>query len=250
LSEREFKGNVRHLEMSRYIDLDIYHAVEKTHPYYVEMIDKINDLLSGLGAGSKPLSIWGFGAGTGLATSELTKFASLAIDALDLDAECCDILMREVGNEANVIQGDAVKHQKEGGYDLAISVFAHDHIPYELGPALARNIRRNLKSGGHYVMGGEILPRYCGEDERREALYRYHGFIVEKALRDEHFEVAQIEINALKSGLYSIGDFKRHAELFESEMSSAGLVLKERAKIGPEHRDDVGGVYVYVYQAP
>ena len=37
----EFKGNVDEFEMSRYIDLDLYHAVERSHPYYEEMITEI-----------------------------------------------------------------------------------------------------------------------------------------------------------------------------------------------------------------
>jgi SAM-dependent methyltransferase len=250
VGEREFKGNVRHLEMSRYIDLDIYHAVEETHPFYLEMIQELHRVMTDLGAGKEAMSVWEFGAGTGLATRELLKYSNLAVEALDLDSECCDILRREMGDAVTVVQGDAVKHRRQPLYDLALSVFAHDHIPYALGTALAANIRGNLKPGGHYLMGGEILPFFASEDERCESLYRYHGFIVEKALRDEHFEVAQIEINALKSGLYSIGDFKRHERQFEEEMNSSGLLLKEKIKIGPAERSDVGGVFVYVYQAP
>lgn len=250
MTKSEFKGNVRHLEMSRYIDLDIYHAVEETHPYYREMIAELHQLISEFGGGRKALSAWEFGAGTGLATRELLRYPNLSVDALDLDSDCCDILTRELGNSVTVIQGDALKHRREEGYDFALSVFAHDHIPYEAGQSLAHNIRANLKPGGRYLMGGEILPYFGDDHERREALYRYHGFIVEKALRDEHFEVAQIEINALKSGLYRIGDFKRHERQFEAEMESSGLSLERKTKIGPSERDDVGGIFVYVYRAP
>ena len=79
-------------------------------------------------------------------------------------------------------------------------------------------------------------------------MYTYHCYIVEKALRDKNFEVAQIEINALKSGLEKIGDFKRHEAMFEEEMVSSGLCFDQKNKIGPSCPSDVGGVFVYVYQ--
>lgn len=247
-----FKGNASKIEMSRYIDLDLYHAVERTHPFYVEMIDDIRGAVADF-FGDRSGRVWEFGAGTGLATEELLAFPGLTIDALDLDSSCCDILREHVGPRAEgrvaVICEDALTHRGAEPYDMALSVFAHDHIPYRLGTELARSIRANLRTGGIYVMGGELLPVYHDEATRREALYRYHCFIVEHALRAENFEVAQIEINALKSGLHSIGDFKRHEAAFEAELLSADFQLIRKTKIGPGDRDDVGGVFVYVFEA-
>jgi hypothetical protein len=216
------------------------------------MIDEIRGTI-GASLNGKPARLWEFGAGTGLATEELLGFDTLMIDALDLDSGCCDILSQHILPRAQgrvrVVCESALTFASTLPYDLVLSVFAHDHIPYALGPELAHAIRRNLRRGGLYVMGGELLPRYDDEASRREALYRYHGFIVETALREENFEVAQIEINALKSGLHSIGDFKRHTELFESEMLCANFALRKKTKIGPVDRADVGGVYVYVFEA-
>lgn len=249
MMEDRFKGNAHRLEMSRYIDLEVYHRVERTHPFYEEMIEALHDLVRPIAA-EGPRRLWEFGAGTGLATGEFLKHPNLRIDALDLDSECCRILSDHLKDAVACICDDALTHGETGAYDLAASVFAHDHIPYELGPRLAANIRRNLKRGGRYVMGGEILPYFHDDDSRREALYRYHGFIVSKAMRDENFEVAQIEINALKSGLYKIGDFKRHEAMFEAEMLSGGQFrIAEKLKIGPSDLDDVGGVYVYAFEA-
>ena len=95
----------------------------------------------------------------------------------------------------------------------------------------------------------EILPYFESDEERIDALHRYHGFIVAKALRNNDFELAQIEINALKSGVFKIGDFKRHEAQFEQEMLSANFKLSRKTKIGPIDIDDVGGVFVYVFQA-
>ena len=94
-------------------------------------------------------------------------------------------------------------------------------------------------------MGGEVLPNFSTPEERGEALYTYHGFIVNKALRDRNFRVAQIEINALESGLDMVGDFKRHEAMFEAEMNGE-LTLKYKKKIGPDQTEGIGGVFVYV----
>ncbi|WP_172822198.1 class I SAM-dependent methyltransferase [Magnetospirillum moscoviense] len=253
MSQDLFKGNATKIEMSRYIDLDIYHAVERTHPFYVEMTDAIHDVLVRLGLERRQARAWEFGAGTGLATEELLRYPNLSVDAVDLDQECCRILEDHMqakgGHHVRVFCDDALTHGEVGAYDLALSVFAHDHIPSSLAGALVRNIRKNLKAGGHYVMGGEFLPHYETEDQWRRALYTYHGFIVDHALRNEHFEVAQIEISALRSGLYRIGDFKRHEALFEAEMLADGFRLDSKIKIGPLESDDVGGVFVYVFEA-
>jgi len=46
-----------------------------------------------------------------------------------------------------------------------------------------------------------------------------------------------------------IGDFKRHEAMFEDEMLSAGFKMKLKKKIGPIDRNDVGGVFVYIFEA-
>lgn len=243
------KGNTKIFEMSRYIDLSLYHAVERSHPFYIEMTQEI---LHQIGryheAHPGRLKVLELGAGTGLFTEEMARLDYLEVNALEIDSECLTILRSHVGDKAGFIMGDAVTYCREGAYDLVVSTFAHDHIHYDRACEFAGNIRKNLKPGGLYIMGGEILPYYETPEERKDALLKYHGFIVQEALRQGHYTLSQIEINALKSGVEMIGDFKRHAAMFEQEMSSAGLVLRSKIKVGPPDRDDTGGVFVYVYE--
>jgi len=243
-----FKGNAKKIEMSRYIDLDIYHRVERTHPFYVEMVDEICNKVKEFTHPDKKRRIMEIGAGTGLLTGELLRGGNVIIDAVEIDEECCGILRKYVNDErVNCICDNAVTYCREGMYDIVVSSFAHDHIHYNLRYNFVRNIKNNLKPGGIYIMGGEVLPFYETEHERKSALYTYHCYIINKALRERHFEVAQIEINALKSGLDMKGDFKRHELMFEEEMASADFKLLSKRKIGPLETEDVGGVFVYVY---
>ena len=69
------------------------------------------------------------------------------------------------------------------------------------------------------------------------------------ALHHDRVQLSELENNALKSGLDMVGDFKRHETMFEEEMKSASFRCVMKKKIGPLDRDDVGGVFVYVFRA-
>lgn len=238
------------LEMSRYIDLELYHKVEKQHPFYVEMEEGILKQIRKACPGRRKYRVLEFGAGTGLFTQELLKIPNLEIDAVEVDRKCCKLLRRHLpGKNCRVVQESILTYCKEGYYDIIVSTFAHDHISYEQGVALVRNFKRNLRPGGLYIMGGEVLPHYKTKQQRREALYTYHGYIVDTALRAENFKIAQIEINALQSGLGCIGDFKRHEKLLESEFAAVpGVKPTSKIKVGPKKPAHVGGVFIYTYQ--
>ena len=238
----------RCLEMSRYIDLDLYHKVEKTHPFYIEMVDEICTQIRNFCRKDKKYRILEIGAGTGLLTQELLKFPFLEVHAVEIDEACCRVLREHIKSEnCKIVQGDAATFCQRNYFDMVVSCFAHDHIHYGRASAFVKNIKENLCQDGVYIMGGEILPYYSDMGERREALYKYHCYIINKALLDGNFEVGQIEIQALKSGLEMKGDFKRHESMFEEEMASADMKLITKNKIGPKDINNVGGVFVYVY---
>jgi hypothetical protein len=240
------------IEMSRYIDLPTYHKIERAHPFYEEMISEINSQVEEFrndgGAGNGNLSALELGAGTGLCSLELVRHSFLDLDCLEIDEECCEILgSHPEATRYNVICGDARTFCKPRYYDLVVSTFAHDHIHYDMRFAFAKNIYDNLKNGGRYLVGGEMLPHFGSDLERKKALFRYHNFIISMALDADRVQLSELENNALKSGLDMVGDFKRHERMFEEEMLSAGFTMLEKKKMGPVERDDVGGVFVYVF---
>jgi len=146
--------------MSRYIDLDLYHRVERSHPFYEEMINAILEPIRYQLRQKPSLKILEFGAGTGLLTGELIKHERVIVDALELDEKCCEIHRKYIidDNHCRCICGDAVTFCQKGGYDIVVSAFAHDHISYEFRNVLSQNIKNNLKPNGLYIMGGEIIP--------------------------------------------------------------------------------------------
>ena len=242
------------IEMSRYIDLPTYHKIERGHPFYEEMLAEVSNQISSFhnrnGAGQNKIKTLEIGAGTGLCSLELIKHSFLELDCLEIDNKCCNILSNHAeASQYNVVLGDAVTHCKPQHYDLVISTFAHDHIHYDKRFAFAENIYNNLKKGGRYIVGGELLPYFSTDSERKKALFKYHNYIIDLALQKDRVQVSELENNALKSGLDMIGDFKRHEAMFEEEMQSSGLKMIEKKKMGPSDRDDVGGIFVYVFEA-
>jgi len=241
------------IEMSRYIDLPTYHKIEKGHPFYKEMLEeihgRINDFYQNDSEGNGKLKTLELGAGTGLCSLELVQHSFLELDCLEIDNECCNIL-REHSESSNykVVLGDAVTYCKPHHYDLIISAFAHDHIHFDKRFAFARNIYNNLREGGRYIIGGEILPYFSTENDRKKALFKYHNHIIDIALDDNRIQLCELENNALKSGLDMVGDFKRHEAMFEEEMNSAGFRMIKKDKMGPLNCDDVGGIFVYVFE--
>jgi hypothetical protein len=242
------------IEMSRYIDLPTYHKIERGHPFYEEMLTEINFQIEEYhkesGGGERRFKALEIGAGTGLCSLELVKHQFLDLDCLDLDNECCNILKEyPESSNFNVINGDAITYCKPHEYDLLVSTFAHDHIHYDKRFAFARNLFHNMKKGGRYVIGMEVLPYFSTEDDRKKALFKYHNYIIELALRDDRVQLSELENNALKSGLDMVGDFKRHEAMLEEEMESSGFKIVSKKKLGPFNKDGVGGVYVYVFEA-
>jgi len=242
------------IEMSRYIDLPTYHKIERGHPFYEEMLVEVNDQIRAFhsrnAAGQGKLKVLEIGPGTGLCSLELVRHPFLELDCLEIDNKCCNILSgHPEASKYNVILGDAVSYCQPRNYDLVISTFAHDHIHYDKRFAFAQNIYNNLKPGGRYIVGGELLPYFSTDMERKKALFKYHNHIIDLALKQDRVQVSELENNALKSGLDMVGDFKRHETMFEEEMESAGMKMIEKKKMGPLDRDDVGGIFVYVFEA-
>ena len=241
------------IEMSRYIDLPTYHKIERGHPFYEEMLEEVNSQVekyyyNHIGGNGKVKTLE-IGAGTGLCSLELVKHHFLDLDCLEIDNKCCHILSNHSeASKYRVIYDDAVTHCKPHYYDMVVSIFAHDHIHYDKRFAFAKNIYNNLKNRGRYIMGGEILPYFSNDKQRKKSLFRYHNYIIELALQKDRVQLSELENNALKSGLDMIGDFKRHEVMFEEEMESAGFKMVMKKKVGPLDRNDVGGVYVYVFE--
>lgn len=247
------------IEMSAYISIPQYDQYEEQHAYYLEMMDRMleiyNEKRIGLKAVQKVLE---FGAGTGLFTKRLAKEQSTHVTAIEIDWACYLQLSHkmklmhsnfELSETVECFNEDSRSYDPPGTFDFIFSSFADHHIkPYDKEHYF-NNLCVNLEADGFAIIGDEFLPRYdkTSVEARRDALKQYHNHIIEIARDLNQPEMAELEEDALRSGLEEIGDFKLSCEEYEELLKNAGLSF-EKERIGPKEDIGVGGVYVYVLQ--
>lgn len=250
-------------EMSRYIPPKDYDEHEELHAYFIEMMEFMLRQIVGQrterGASGR-FRVLELGAGTGHFTRRLASVKDVDIVAVEIDAQCFELLHRKAkslthvldanGSSIHLFNEDSCAYDPVGRFDVVCSTFADHHIKPHDKSRYFQNIKDNLKPGGIFLAGDEFLPEYELSDleARRGALRLYHGHIIDIARKQGHEVLAGLEAKALDSGIREIGDFKLSCSSYESKVSEAGFSFN-KVKIGPVDRDDLGGVYVYEMRA-
>jgi SAM-dependent methyltransferase len=258
-----FTPEVRHyarepVEMSAYISLKDYHKHEEEHAYYLEMVREMIQLVSRHAQPNLPMRVLEFGAGTGLFTKRLAELPNVDLVAVELDWACFKWLEQTIaelespGNSLKITSEnkDSRSYNPPGRFRVITSAFADHHIHPVDKLRYFKNVRNNLEDGGIFVVGDEFLHEHDSKDDpaRREALERWHGHIIDIAKSKGQDVLAKLEHDALQSGLQERGDFKVSCSEYEKHLERANLKIKQRIKIGPLDRDDIGGIYVYVIE--
>lgn len=237
-------------QTTRYIDPDVYHVSRQQRPFLNEALITMAAIIQRHQCEIKDLlKILELGAGTGIATQAIAKNPMVSIDALDINLDSINILKQHLGHKVRAIRADAREYCKDENYDIVVSAFLHDQIHYHHTLKYMANVRRNLKAGGLYIMIGDLLAAFDNETERNESLTAYFSYLVDHALRNGDYTLAQIEINELKAGLDFTSDFKRHPKMLEDEVTSAGFEVVGKQKIGPDNSNCQGGTYIYTFEA-
>lgn len=235
-------------EMSRYIDIHKYHQYETSHPYYREMLNKIISYIIENYHKDYKTRLLEIGSGTGLLTKRLARLKDTETVAIELDKNCFDMLKGNIkAPNIKCLHADALTFKTKHKFDIIVSSFAHHHTHYKQRFRFIRNLACNLREKGVYIMGDELIPHFSNQAERRSSLINYHNQIINLAIVHGNYEVAELELQSLISGLYHVGDFKRSVELLEEEMSKY-FTIKNKVKIGPKQLNNIGGVYVYVFE--
>lgn len=252
------------VEMSLYINVFDYDEHEEDHAYYKEMTQRMIEIcqLNCQEKSQKSIEILELGAGTGILTMKLVNALQSQLKklhAIEFDWHCYKILdikkrqfersHREI--EVNVHHEDSRTYDPPGEFDYIFSAFADHHIKKGDKEIYFENIKKNLKKGGLIIVGDEFLREHNSEDIEavEKALRDYHNHIIKIAKDEGHNELAELEKEALNSGLEGLkgtggGDFKVSCSQYEKFLRDAGFEFKKE-KIGPFDRDDIGGVYVY-----
>lgn len=256
IEERVFKPSLssaigmKPIEMSAYIDVENYDQHEEKHAYFQDMMSRMLDIIvEHRGKAVKQYRILEVGAGTGIFTKRLIKIPNVEIVAVELDWVCFHRLKHTVEkyNTVTVVNNDSCTYvDPMGKFDCIVSSFSDHHIKPKDKKDYFSNLKHNLSLKGLIVVGDEFLASYDINDgsARQMALKNYHDHIIEIAEKGGESILAQLERDALKSGLEGIGDFKVSCEEYEDLLTTSCLKF-EKEKIGPLDRDDIGGVYIY-----
>ncbi|ARV57321.1 hypothetical protein BZZ01_00600 [Nostocales cyanobacterium HT-58-2] len=236
-------------EMSNYIDIEEYDKNEEKHAYYIDMMAEMSHILcKHRGDDAKPCRVLELGAGTGIFTKRLAKIPNVQVVAVEIDVECFQRLKYKMRNHPSVelVRGDSCSYYQETKFDYIVSSFADHHIKTEDKQRYLQNVQQNLQPDGLFIVGDEFLPPHNASNHKawEAALNAYHNHIIAIAVEQGEEILANLERDALKSGLEKTGDFKVSCSQYEEYLTSAAFTF-ERKKIGPLDRDDVGGVYVY-----
>lgn len=244
------------IEMSEYIDVIPYDEHEEKHAYYQDMMSKMIEIfLEHSSNNSSPIRILELGAGTGIFTVRLNKITNVTeIVAVEIDWHCYQILkgkFREQYKKVKTLNKDSRTYNPEGEFDYIFSSFADHHIKTADKAKYFDNIKQNLKPNGLMIVGDEFLRKHDpnDRDDRDSALKDYHSHIIDIAKGQGEMILAELERQALQSGLEEKGDFKVSCEQYEELLKQAKFKFKKE-KIGPENIDNIGGVYVYTAWLP
>lgn len=268
LSRKVFYGltlySRKTVEMSLYINVFDYNDHEDKHAYYSEMTEKMiaicqEDYDKKI---DNNLEVLEFGAGTGIFTMKLANKISnrlSKLDAIEYDWHCYKILnikTREFTNshptiDINVYHEDNRTYDPKGKFNYIFSTFADHHIKKYDKEIYFENVKKNLKKGGLMIVGDEFLKPHDPESkkEKDEALRAYHNHIINIAKREGHNTLAELEQQALDSGLEEKGDFKVSCFQYERFLQDAGFRFSKE-QISTVDYDDVGGIFVYTAWLP
>lgn len=242
--------NLEHepVEMSKYIQIDQYDEHEEKHAYYVEMMERMVDIIRSKRRPG-PCRILELGAGTGIFTKRLAAIENSEVVALEIDWQCFGRLRANTARFPNVKSehGDSRVYDPEGEFHFVVSSFADHHIKVPDKPGYFLNVRQNLHDADSlFIVGDEFLPPHDDGDRkaRLAALEAYHGHIIDLAMAAGHKELAELERAAWRSGNDELGDFKLSRRQYEALLSEAGFKW-EFAAIGPLNQEDLGCVGVY-----
>ncbi len=226
-------------------DIAIHH-----HPFFKEMKVRIFEFAK-QNMVRNP-RIMEYGAGTGNLTEMLVNLNYGYLLVTDNDQPCLNYIKNKIGDSQRrrFKLLDITKKPSNGGdFDAIVSCATDHHIPYNQKTKYLSMILSQLRPGGYFIVGEELLNEYYDEASRIKALMDYHGIIIQKSIEEGHFETAKCETMALRNGIDKFDEYKISKRQYLENIKKSGFKLVLAEKIGPKDEKD-HGVYVIVAQKP
>lgn len=241
-------GPHRTTEMSDYFDYAQYDKATRSHAFYQDMIGAMISSLKKK-IKNRKCKVLELGCGNGTLTERIIPLKNAEIISIDIDENALRFVSSRLkASNLKLERADALTFRTGCPFDIVIASWNYEHIThYTNGYELAKSIIANLKKGGLYIEGAELIAPFRNEFERQKAFIDYHEQIIDRALKEGNKDTAEIEYLAMISGITGVSHFKRDREMHIKEMENGGLRLKKMEKFGPFVKS-VGSAGVYFFE--
>ena len=240
---------------SQAVSIHDYDNFEEDHPFYVDMHGQMLRFFRQYVGKSKSAHVLEVGAGTGHFTKRVIGLVpNMKVVAVEPDGPSCEILRHRFAPKTNlieIVECRILDFNRSQRFDCVLSSFADHHICAAEKEEYFRHLVGMLEPGGVIIVGDEFLRTYSStRDDYSSAVTAYHSYIIDLAMKDGKWQLAELERDALRSGLADEKhrvDFKISVEEYRSLAVRAELDVLESVCVSDiEAASNIGGMYVFV----
>lgn len=142
------------------------------------------------------------GCGPGRLTQLISKIENINLTAVDTDSEFIKYAKSLLPNTC-IVNQSVLTYRHSAPVDAFISQGMHHHIGKgEDTKTYLRNIAKNLRPGGIYIISDEFIPDYNNEAEREINLVIWYSHIIASALKMGYSGLAKEEAKTLLDDIY------------------------------------------------
>lgn len=223
-----------------------YDQAIRKHPFYKEMTDLIVAMIKNHADSNR--KILEIGAGTGTLTEKVIKISYSQYSVIEPEKDAFSYLKNKFsklrGSRHKLVNKDFLAIRGTKTFDIIFSSFVDHHISFKKKPVYYKKIFNLLKPKGIYIAGEELIRDFVGEGERKKALKEYHGYIIQEVIQRGDFDMAEIELRALRNGLDKFDEYKTSLTHYIQTISATGFRIRKCQELGSKKSG--GGIYVVV----
>ena len=236
---------VKSVGISQYLNIELYDRWGQKQDFYHQLVQQMLSICKLHNSQPQTARILEVGAKTGHFTQHLTEFTA-DIWALELDWVCFKKLEYNLANHLSQItleHKDSCAYDPPYQFDYIFSCLSDRQIEFSDKEKYLKNIKRNLRPNGLFIVGDEFLPPHdCLDSSARQAaLKNYYERRLSSAQQPE-LEVLIGEIAHCATN--QLGDYKLSCDRYEELLRQTGFIFTKQ-QIDSSIYEQVGGVFVY-----
>ena len=235
---------VKSVGISQYLSIEHYDRWGQQQDFYSQSVQQMLALCQHHNRHHQSTRILEVGAKTGHFTQYLTKFTA-DIWALELDWVCFKKLEYNLAGYSQITleHKDSCAYDPPYQFDYIFSCLGDRQIEFNDKEKYFKNIKRNLRPNGLFIVGDEFLPPHDRDDPiaRQTALENYHNYRLSQAQQPE---LKTLTREITHCALNHLGDYKLSCDRYEELLRQTGFIFTKQ-QIDDSVYEKVGGVFIY-----